>query len=93
VRWSKRRLVSFQRNSSRVVHSVDVVGPASELDEHWPQIEEHVASGVDLRDGGRELLEVPVTGFVGAVHVDVERGRLIRPRRVALGGRPAATAT
>jgi hypothetical protein len=96
VDWAKRRVISFERNSGKLAHSVDVVGPADGLDEQWSDIERHVsttAAGVTGIDVGQLASLVTSTeGFAGSGRVDPDRRRLVRPRRIALGGPAAAIA-
>jgi hypothetical protein len=96
VDWSKRRVISFERSSGKLAHSVDVVGPADELDEQWSEIEQHVsttAAGATGLDGGQlESIVTATAGFAGSGRIDLERRRLIRPRRIALAGPAAAVA-
>src|SRR5262245_50465917 len=94
VDWAKRRVISFERETGKLAHSVDVVGPAEELDERWSEIERHVATTAAAATGlDTDRLESLVTttaGFAGSGRLDPRRRRLVRPRRIALGGPAAA---
>ena len=96
VDWTKRRVISFERESGKLAHSVDVVGPADELDERWGDIEQHVsttaAAATGFESGRLESLVTTTAGFAGSGTVDPQRRRLVRPRRIPLGGPAAAIA-
>ena len=96
VDWTKRRVISFERDSGKLAHSVDVVGPAGELAEGWGDIERHVsetaATTTGLDPDRLESLVTTTAGFVGSGHLDPQRRRLLRPRRIALGVPAAAIA-
>jgi hypothetical protein len=95
VHWVKRRVITFHRATGKVAHSMDVVGPADELDESWDEIEAHVGkSAAEVAEvEERELGTLTTTprGLAGAGRVDLDTHRLIRPRRIRFHGRGGET--
>lgn len=96
AQFKARRIIGYEASTGRVAHSLDVLGDPAGLAEDWPKIEQQARQRAAELAGSPleaiELLEVEPRGLAGAGTVDLERQRLIRPRRVALGGLTRSTA-